>query len=153
MRKIKEYELQKLVEKISCDYFNAPFNHTVTLNQRLRTTGGRYLLASHNIEINPKIIENYDKGVLIGVIKHELCHYHLHINHKGYQHRNTDFKLLLKKVNGLRYAPATLNTKIKVVYECIKCKKQYPRRRHINTDHYCCSNCGGKLKIIQEHSN
>ena len=25
---------------------------------------------------------------LIGIIKHELCHYHLHLEGKGYQHRD-----------------------------------------------------------------
>ena len=37
---------------------------------------------------------------LIGIIKHELCHYHLHLEGKGYQHRDKDFKELLKKVGG-----------------------------------------------------
>ena len=35
---------------------------------------------------------------LISIIKHELCHYHLHQEGKGYKHRDQDFKDLLKKL-------------------------------------------------------
>ena len=47
-------------------------------------------------EINPLVVEVYGMEELIGVIKHELCHYHLHIEGKGYRHRDADFKNLLK---------------------------------------------------------
>ncbi len=42
---------------------------------------------------------------LIGIIKHELCHYHLHRLGLGYQHKDRDFKTLLQKVGGSCYAP------------------------------------------------
>lgn len=142
-------ELQFLVQEISQKDFKVPFKHQATFNSRLRTTGGRYLLETHNIEINSKIVKNYSNSVLIGVIKHELCHYHLHLNHRGYQHRNRDFKILLNQVGGSRYAPATLNSEFKVVYQCVNCRQEYPRRRKINTSYYRCSRCGGKLKQIK----
>ena len=40
---------------------------------------------------------------LIGIIKHELCHYHLHLEGKGYQHQDQEFKKLLKKVGAPRF--------------------------------------------------
>lgn len=150
MIKMNNQQLQKLVEKISMDAFHLQFNHQAMFNSRLRTTGGRYLLASHNIEINPKIAQNYSEEVLIGVIKHELCHYHLHLAGRGYQHRNRDFKDLLQKVNGSRFSPATLRPGIKVIYECTKCHHQYPRQRRMKINKYCCAYCGGKLKIVEE---
>ena len=50
-------ELQKLVEKISIEDFGIPFTHKAIFNNRLRTTGGRYLLVSHNIEINRRYLD------------------------------------------------------------------------------------------------
>ena len=55
------------------------------------------MLSDHSIEINPLVLEVHGMEELIGVIKHELCHYHLHIEGKGYRHRDADFKNLLNK--------------------------------------------------------
>lgn len=95
-----DQELQLLVEELSNTHFKIPFMHKASFNPRLRTTGGRYLLNSHNIEINRKYLDELGMEELIGIIKHELCHYHLHINKKGYQHKDADFKNLLRKVGG-----------------------------------------------------
>lgn len=76
-------ELQKLVEEISLKDFNRRFKHLASFNPRLRTTGGRYLLRSHNIEINKKYLDERGIDEIIGIIKHELCHYHLHIGKRG----------------------------------------------------------------------
>ena len=141
-------ELLELTRKISNSYFNREFKHKIQFNSRLRTTGGRYFLSNHNIDINPKMLTEYDMDTLIGVIKHELCHYHLHINGYGHQHRHKDFKILLKKVGGLRYAP-TLKTNYKNIYVCQNCGKKYYRQRKINTSKYVCSHCHGKLKLIE----
>ncbi|RIO70135.1 SprT family protein, partial [Staphylococcus haemolyticus] len=58
-------ELQNMVESISNRYFNEPFRHNSLFNYKLRTTGGRYILDSHNIEINPKQYQYYGKNALI----------------------------------------------------------------------------------------
>ena len=84
-----DQELHNLVVKISTEQFNKPFKHRAFFNSRLVTTGGRYMLRSHNIEINKKYFEQLGMQELIGIIKHELCHYHLHIEGKGYKHRST----------------------------------------------------------------
>ncbi|RHF41988.1 SprT family protein, partial [Lactiplantibacillus plantarum] len=101
-----DLELQQLVATISMRDFHRPFQHRAYFNARLRTTGGRYQLASHDIDINPKMLTDFDEATLIGVIKHELCHYHLHLTKRGYRHRDADFKRLLAQVGGSRYAPA-----------------------------------------------
>lgn len=95
---MREQDLQQLVEDLSNTYFNRPFLHKARFNPRLRTTGGRYFLRSHDIEINPKMLEAFGEDELIGIIKHELCHYHLHILKRGYQHKDQDFKQLLAKL-------------------------------------------------------
>lgn len=89
-------ELQSCVEKVSLENFNKPFKHRAYFNNRLRTTGGRYLLHSHNIEINHKQYTMYGMEALTNIIKHELCHYHLHLEGKGYKHKDYDFKKLSK---------------------------------------------------------
>jgi SprT-like protein len=148
--KMTNNQLQKLVEEISSTLFHVPFSHKATFNSKLRTTGGRYLLHTHNIEINPKYLEELGIEELLGIVKHELCHYHLHIQGKGYKHRDRDFKELLKEVNAPRYCSTLQSVQQKRssvyrVYECKKCKHLYKRKRRVNTDKYVCGRCRGKL--------
>lgn len=145
-----DQELQRLVEQISLASFQVSFVHQARFNSRLRTTGGRYLLANHNIEINPRIADEYPKSVLIGVIKHELCHYHLHLNGFGYNHRDHDFKALLDRVHGSRYSPSSLRPKPQVIYECMRCHKRYYRQRRMNVRQFRCSRCYGCLRLISK---
>lgn len=148
---MNDEELQKLVEQISLEFFGLPFNHQAKFNKRLRTTGGRYLLATSDIEINPKHYEVFGKEELIAIIKHELCHYHLHLQGKGYKHKDRDFQLLLKKVGGARYCKrlnVSEKTTKKYVYECTKCHFQYVRLRRMNIERYVCGKCRGKIRMI-----
>lgn len=142
-------QLQTLVSQISNEFFHRPFLHEARFNNRLRTTGGRYMLRSHNIEINPKQYETHGLESLIGIIKHELCHYHLHLQNKGYKHRDQDFKDLLKKVGGSRYCKTIAGTRkeetIKYSYRCKKCQQLYLRKRKIDLQRYACGKCRGKL--------
>lgn len=143
-------ELQTLTESISKQFFNKTFNHIAYFNPRLRTTGGRYMLSSHDIEINKKYYEEHGLEELEGIIKHELCHYHLHIEGKGYKHRDEDFRRLLKKVGAPRHCtPLTevVKTKRRVlrIYECTYCNYIFERKRRINTKRYVCGKCRGRI--------
>lgn len=100
-------ELQNLVERWSQESFGRPFLHQAVFNRRLKTTGGRYHLGDHHIDINPLMLEEYDLATLKQVVLHELCHYHLHLTGRGFGHRDRDFKALLMQVGGSRYAPPT----------------------------------------------
>lgn len=148
---MEEFQLQGLVEKLSLEFFQKPFKHKAIFNNRLRTTGGRYLLKSHNIEINRKYLEQLGKEELIGIIKHELCHYHLHLEGKGYQHRDADFKKLLKKVGAPRFCnvlpdhPERKRTYKLHVYKCSHCGQVFKRKRAVNVLRYVCGKCRGKL--------
>jgi len=143
--------LQKLVEEISSTYFHKPFLHKAIFNPRLRTTGGRYMLQSHNIEINKKYYETHGLNELIGIIKHELCHYHLHLSGKGYKHRDREFKELMKKVGAPRFCtPIQGQRKVSskvYYYECSKCSYIYKRKRKVNIHRYVCGKCRGKLML------
>lgn len=147
-------ELQQLVCEISAQDFAQPFLHQAVFNKRLRTTGGRYLLQSHNIEVNPKYFEQFGLNEVIAIIKHELCHYHLHLAGKGYKHGDKDFKALLKQTNSPRYCqPLTHTTKVPSFnyhYSCTDCGQLYPRKRKINTAKYRCSKCSGEIKLKNE---
>lgn len=143
---MNEHELQQLTEEISRTSFHREFTHQISYNKRLRSSGGRYLLKTGNIEINPLVEQNLGLEALIGVIKHELCHYHLHQTGGGYRHRDADFKHLLHQVGGSRFvermkAPAFL-------YECVDCHHRYPRMRKMNTNRYVCGKCRGKLILL-----
>ena len=126
---MKKEELQNLTEDLSLRYFQKPFLHIAKFNARLRTTGGRYLLESHYIELNKKYLEEHGLEELVGIIKHELCHYHLHIEGKGYQHRDRDFKEWIIKIGAPRFCSPLPSEdkkrKVKHTYECVSCKTLY----------------------------
>ncbi|MEG0284967.1 MAG: SprT family protein [Vagococcus sp.] len=140
-------ELQRLVEKVSLSFFEKPFLHQATFNQRLKTTGGRYHLSSGNLDFNPLVLSLHGMEELIGVIKHELCHYHLHLEGKGYQHKDADFKLLLKSTGGSRFVKPLKQRKMHHHYRCASCSQDIYRQRRIDTKRYVCK-CGGVLKHL-----
>ncbi len=146
-------ELKMLIEKISFDVFGKPFLHMARYNRRLRTTGGRYMLSDHSIEINPLVLKYMGLKNLIGVIKHELCHYHLHIEGKGYRHRDADFRKFVKETSSPRFCKPLSERKQKVdsiyIYECTSCKLEYKRRRRMDIRKYRCGKCAGEIEAIQ----
>lgn len=147
---MNQESLQELVETISLTYFNKPFSHTASFNTRLRTTGGRYHLKSHNLDFNPLVLEKLGEQTLIGIIKHELCHYHLHLEGKGSQHKDKAFKDLLVKVGGLRYVPSMKpQGKGSQLWEytCRTCGSKARRKRRFNTEKFVCAKCRGRFEL------
>lgn len=147
-----DQELQILVESVSQQSFAKPFRHQARFNARLRTTGGRYLLKTHDIEINPRHLTEHGEAELLGIIKHELCHYHLHLERKGYRHADQDFKTLLKAVGGSRYCQSlpTVGRKTRSYkYEllCEHCGMSYKRKRKMDPTRYVCGRCRGRLRL------
>lgn len=143
-------ELQRLVEAVSTQDFGAPFLHRCRFNPRLRTSGGRYLLSSHDLEFNPHYMQTAGFAEFLGTVRHELCHYHLHLAERGYRHRDWDFKRLLEQVKGARYADTghlrrTLPDRYE--YVCTACQRVYRRKRQLNVRRYACGVCHGKLKL------
>ena len=143
---MNEQELQQLTMEISRTSFHREFTHKITYNKRLRSSGGRYLLKSGNIEINPLVEKELGLEALVGVIKHELCHYHLHQTGGGYRHRDADFKRLLHQVGGSRFVERMKEPTF--LYECVDCHHRYPRMRKMNTNRYVCGKCRGKLILL-----
>ncbi|RLL42151.1 SprT family protein [Oceanobacillus piezotolerans] len=150
MDPINEKMLYELVNKLSLQYFHKPFMDVVKFNSRLRTTGGRYIPGKRTIELNPKYAVEMDGEEFVGIIKHELCHYHLHIEGRGYQHRDEDFRRLLRETGSPRFCkplPSQRN-EYKYVYSCRRCATKYKRKRRVDTNKYRCGKCRGKLVLL-----
>ncbi|MBB6633502.1 SprT family protein [Cohnella thailandensis] len=145
-------ELQAWVESVSLKSFGIPFRHRATFNGRLSTTGGRYFLKSHNIEISPKQLAVHGAEETEKIIKHELCHYHLHLAGRGYRHQDADFKQLLKKVGATLHCKslpgARRSLPVKYLLVCKECGMTYPRKRKVDPRRYACGRCRGKLKLL-----
>lgn len=146
-------QLQQWVETISLRDFGLPFRHRATFNARLRATGGRYFMHTHHIEISPHQLTTYGQAETEKIIKHELCHYHLHLQKRGYRHRDADFKRLLAHVGGSRYCKSLSEPKprqeqpFKYVLQCGQCQMTYMRKRKVNVRKYVCGQCRGKLSM------
>ncbi|MEN1970536.1 SprT family protein [Lentibacillus sp. N15] len=141
-----------LVDQISHQYFHKPFLHEVNFNHRLRTTGGRYIPAKKVIELNPKYLTDMDESEFIGIIKHELCHYHLHIEGKGYKHGDPSFKALLQATGSPRHCRPLPDNEDRYKYRfvCKQCQHVYKRARRLNINKYRCGKCGGKLTMTSD---
>lgn len=148
---MEQKELEILTKQISWNVFKKPFVDSVYFNRRLRTTGGRYLPRERVIELNPKYLNELGYDEFVGIIKHELCHYHLHIEGKGFQHRDSDFKQLLKETNSPRFCnplPSTQSA-LKYYYQCKNCSQVYGRKRKMDVKRYRCGKCKGKLHVLE----
>ncbi|MGM9985754.1 MAG: SprT family protein [Bacillaceae bacterium] len=146
-------EVQLLTEQLSLEYFQKAFLHQAYFNPRLKTTGGRYLLTTHHIELNKKSYELHGLEELKGIIKHELAHYHLHLEGKGYKHRDVDFKQLIAKVGAPRYCKPIEKRKKRTekadkVYQCKTCNTIYKRKRRIDVTKYRCSKCFSEIFLV-----
>lgn len=145
-----DQELQALVEATSLKYFKKPFQHRAYFNSRLRTTGGRYFVKDHHLDFNPRFVEVLGHEGFIDIIKHELCHYHLHLAGLPHDHRSPEFQQLLAQVGGLRYVPRLPPTKPQAVwqYRCQTCGRAFERRRRVDVRRYVCAHCGGHLETL-----
>lgn len=148
---IQDERLQRLVEQVSLDDFGRPFRHKAYFNPRLRTTGGRYMMSTHHLEFNPKQLEVHGEEEFVKIVRHELCHYHLHLEGKGYRHQDQDFKQLLKQVGGSRYCKSLPDTRsvrtAKYVYICMDCHMSYVRKKRMDVRRYRCGKCRGRLQM------
>ena len=145
-------EVQAETVRISRAFFHRPFTDKAFFNKRLRTTGGRFNLKTHNIDYNPRMFAQVDAQTRAGIIKHELCHYHLYMQGRGYKHSDPDFKALLAQVGGSHYAPRIEqpNGQHYWVYVCRDCGQQMLRKRRFNTRRYVCARCGGRFHLVGE---
>ena len=138
--------LTEYVQEVSREDFGRPFRHEARWNPRLRTTGGRFFPKDGHLDFNPKMVEAHGLALFRKIVRHELCHYHLFFEKKGYRHGDRDFKNLLQEVGGLRFAPQ-IEERVQSFhhYSCQSCGQPYQRRRRINTQKYRCGRCHGHL--------
>lgn len=145
-------DLYNLVNDLSLEHFDKPFDDQVVFNNRLRTTGGRYIPAKQIIELNPKYYLEMSKDEFHGIIKHELCHYHLHIEGRGYKHGDASFKKLLKATGSPRHCKPLPSQKqrYRYIYVCKKCDLHYKRMRRVNVQKLRCGRCRGKIALSEK---
>jgi SprT-like protein len=77
----------------------------------------------------------------------------LHILKRGFQHRDEDFKKLLKQVGGTRFCRSLPIAKRTEPYRykliCTSCRTEYMRKRKLDPKKYACGNCRGKLTLLK----
>ncbi len=138
--------LTEYVKQVSREDFGKEFVHEVVWNTRLRSTGGRFFPKDGHLDFNPKLYEEHGLDTFRKIVRHELCHYHLYFEKKGYKHSDRDFQELLVRVDGLRYAPRSQQSNGTIhYYICKTCGRLYQRRRRFDVRKYRCSNCHGSL--------
>ena len=142
--------LTDYVKQVSIEDFGKSFKHKAQWNTRLRSTGGRFFPKDGHLDFNPKVYQELGIEVFCKIVRHELCHYHLYFEGKGYQHKDLAFKQLLKEVDGLRFVPplSSANQNPSLVYTCQTCQQIYQRKRKIDTKRYRCGLCRGKLLLL-----
>lgn len=140
--------LTNYVRQVSLEDFGLVFHHQAFWNTRLRTTGGRFFPKDGHLDFNPKHFEQHGEAIFRQIVRHELCHYHLYFQGKGYRHQDSEFKALLAQVGGLRFAPRLQETGVKHLYYCLNCGQTYPRKRRLNLNKYRCGKCKGQLATI-----
>ena len=142
--------LTDYVRQVSLEDFGKSFKHQAQWNTRLRSTGGRFFPKDGHLDFNPKVYQEHGLEVFRKIVRHELCHYHLYYEAKGYKHKDAAFKKLLKEVDGLRFVPplSSVSQTPALVYTCQTCSQTYHRKRRIDTKRYRCGLCRGKL-ILQ----
>ena len=140
--------LTEYVQEVSREDFGRPFRHEARWNSRLRTTGGRFFPRDGHLDFNPKMLEVHGLDLFRKIVRHELCHYHLFFEKKGYRHGDKDIKKLLQEVGGLRFAPQ-IEERVQSFhhYSCQSCGQLYQRRRRINIQKYRCGRCQGQLNM------
>ncbi len=164
--------LTQLTQRISMERFHRPFVHQIAFNARLRACGGRYFPKTGHIEISWHHYLNFGLEEVEGIIKHELCHYHLHQQGLPSGHRDQTFKALLAAVGAPRYCrvlpPNQSNSgknsknrksrakenvsqgkrepyRYRVV--CNGCARYALRKRKMRIDRFRCGKCRGTLRL------
>lgn len=141
-------DLTNYVKQVSLEDFGKPFRHEACWNKRLRSTGGRFFPKDGHLDFNPRHLEEFGLAIFRQLVRHELCHYHLYEEKKGYRHRDRDFKELLAAVDGLRYAPSLpRKSAAAYLYHCLTCGQTYPRKRRFQVSKYRCGACRGLLAL------
>ena len=115
--------LLELTKKIADGSFHRKFKGTIKYNNRLTRTGGyttccKLKEGETNIDISFQHAKYLGKRELVGIIKHELCHYFLYIDKLPCDHKDATFISLAKQAG----APLHCGRLNKYLYYCPHCK-------------------------------
>ena len=114
--------LTEYVRQVSLEDFGREFRHRAEWNSRLQTTGVVSFPRIDTLISTRKYTKFFGLEVFRKIVRHELCHYHLYDQGKGYRHKDLAFKQLLQQVDGLRFTPPlpdrTRRVKRIYLYQC-----------------------------------
>lgn len=125
-------DLTKLAKEFAMEYWGMEFNVPIIINNRLRNSLGRMCfnlerltgkIIPTKLEMAGITLSNYNNNTIIGILKHELCHWALAMQGKPFNDGHPVFEKELQRIG----APST-NTiqSAGTVYTvcCSSCKKQ-----------------------------
>lgn len=127
------YEVKVLARELAQEHWGMKLNIPVVENGRLtRSLGLFYYDYDQNdrkkiiplrIEIAKRLLKNYERETIVGVLKHELCHWALGVQGKPFNDGHPVFENELKRVGASSTFTIQLAGTIYTVL-CSKCKKQ-----------------------------
>lgn len=94
-------DLYQLANSLSLQFWQKPLTIKVVWNTRLRSSAGRYIYSKagpQRIEVSYQEYIDYGLAEVVNILKHELCHFHLHQQNKAFQDGSVVFKQECQRV-------------------------------------------------------
>lgn len=155
-QEMSEVSLQQLAEKLSKRYWNTSCHIPVQWNGRLSRTMGRFIYEAKpkkrkalKIEMSKKAISQLDLDTFTKVLLHELCHYHMFIQHKPFQDYHPIFEAELQRVGAISTNTLKLPRKAYQLF-CSQCLQQIGIRVRLNEKKFLSSCC--RARIIKKET-
>ena len=161
MDTFKRQDVEELLQSYAKTYLNfrfgIPLEIPIRINNRLRTTGGRFRSyynqrtgqrRAESIQIALFVIENGTSEEIFDILKHELIHYALFELEMDFKDGDESFIQHCKQLNvGLSHSVQ----KEILFYTCPKCEEKVEMNRKIRKGFYIkCPTCGSKIKTDEE---
>lgn len=131
MQQMTLERLKQIAQQFTEDEYNIKLNIPIKLNNRLKTTLGRYRETKAGkpiaIDISSKLLKYADKRVAIGVVKHEAVHYALRQLNKPYNDGDHYFEKELRRLNlpsSVHKERSVLFVGEKYIFHCKQCHRQ-----------------------------
>jgi SprT-like protein len=146
--------VEGLANKLSLHFWNHPCTIPVVWNGRLTSSMGRFIFSIKGkiripvkIELSKHAAQFINRDIFIGVMLHELCHYHLCRLGQPFDDHHPVFEKELARVGAISTNTVQIPQKAFQLL-CSKCNKSIGVRKRINTKNYRSACC--KEKIIKK---
>lgn len=143
-------EINKLAKEIATEYWGLDFNIPIEISGKLTTALGYYRSQINRvtgkrtpikITLAKRLFGNYSKETIIGVLKHELCHWALSVQGKPFKDGDLVFERELKRIGSHSTGTVDVSGNVHIGI-CSKCHKKIVK-----------GNSYGKIKrYLKEHN-